>query len=82
MIIRPVVAKFIHADGRTDKGRQDEADNCFSQCCEHAPKPLRLARRIHLYAFYVSHETQRVLPYTTLSHWFSQEAMCLLRGTS
>jgi len=38
MKIRPVKAKFLHADGRTDghTNRHDEANSRFSQFCERA----------------------------------------------
>jgi len=44
MKICPVGAELFHADGRMDRqtGRQDKADNCFSQFCKHAWQPMAI----------------------------------------
>jgi hypothetical protein len=38
MKIRPVGAELFHADGLTDRDRQDESDSRFSHSCERAQK--------------------------------------------
>ena len=77
MIIRPVVAKFIHADGRTQTDKTKLIVAFRNDA--NTPKNCSSCPQKYLYDFYASHKTQRVLPYITLT--FRHRASCILGQT-